>query len=139
MVDGAAPVVEDTAGLLWVVNQDSVELRPWLSRKENLNYPDLLMFDLDPGSRLPFQGLCEAATVVKEALDAQGGVNSWAKASGASGLHLYRHGPGAASIPNQSSLSLRSPSSKLSKKATGGVPVTVMAALNRKRVCLVSL
>ncbi len=58
--DGAAPVVEDAADLLWVVNQDSVELHPWLSRKENLNYPDLLVFDLDPGSRLPFQRLCEA-------------------------------------------------------------------------------
>ncbi len=40
---------------LWVVNQDSVEIHPWLSRKENLNHPDLLVFDLDPGSRLPFQ------------------------------------------------------------------------------------
>ena len=59
--DGAAPVVEDAADLLWVVNQDSVELHPWL---------------------------CEAATVVKEALDALGGVNSWVKTSGASGLHL---------------------------------------------------
>ena len=68
-----------------MVNQDSVELHPWLSRKENLNYPDLLAFDLDPGSQLPFQRLCEAATVVKEALDALG---SWVKTSGASGLHL---------------------------------------------------
>ncbi len=53
-----------------MVNQDSVELHPWLSRRENLNYPDLLVFDLDPGSRLPFQRLCEATTVVKEARDA---------------------------------------------------------------------
>ncbi len=36
---------------------------------------------------MPFQRLCEAATVVKEALDALG-VKSWAKTSGASGLHL---------------------------------------------------
>ena len=64
MEDGAAPVVEDAADLLWIVNQDSVEIHPWLSQKENLNYADLLVFDLDPGSRLPFQRLCEAATVV---------------------------------------------------------------------------
>jgi len=43
--DGAAPVVEDAADLLWVVNQDSVEIHPWLSLKENLNYPDLLVFE----------------------------------------------------------------------------------------------
>ncbi len=78
-------MVEDTADLLWVVNQDSVEIHPRLSRKENLDHPDLLVFDLDPGSQLPFQRLCEAATVVKEALDALG-VNSWAKTSGASRL-----------------------------------------------------
>ncbi len=80
-------MVEESADLLWVVNQDSVEIHPWLSRKENLNYPDLLVFDLDPGAQLPFQRLCEAATVVKEALDALG-VISWVKTSGASGLHL---------------------------------------------------
>ncbi len=44
--DGAAPLVEEVADPLWVVNQDSVELHPWLSRKETLNYPDLLVFDL---------------------------------------------------------------------------------------------
>ena len=85
--DGFAPVVEDTADLLWVVNQDSVELHPWLSRRENLHHPDLLVFDLDPGPRIPFQRLCEAATVVKEALDSLG-VESWPKTSGSSGLHI---------------------------------------------------
>ncbi len=47
--DGAAPMVEDAADLLWVVNEDSVEINPWLSRKENLNYPDLLVFGPGPG------------------------------------------------------------------------------------------
>ena len=37
--DGAAPVVEDAADLLWVVNQDSVEIHPWLSRKESPKPP----------------------------------------------------------------------------------------------------
>ena len=54
MEDGAAPVVEDAADLLWIVNQDSVEIHPWLSQKENLNYPDFLVFALDPGSRMLF-------------------------------------------------------------------------------------
>ena len=52
--DGAAQVMEDTGDLLWVVNQDSVEIHPWLSQKENLNYPDFLVCALDPGSRMLF-------------------------------------------------------------------------------------
>ncbi len=84
---GFAPVIEDVADLMWVVNQDSVELHSWLSRRDNLNYPDLLVFDLDPGPQLPFPRLCEAAMFVKEALDSLG-VEGWPKTSGANGLHI---------------------------------------------------
>ena len=85
--DGFGPVVEDAADLLWVVNQDSVEIHSWLSRRENLGFPDLIVFDLDPGPRLPFHRLCEAAIILKEALDSLG-VESFPKTSGANGLHI---------------------------------------------------
>ncbi|MBI3954054.1 MAG: DNA polymerase domain-containing protein [Chloroflexi bacterium] len=85
--EGAAPVVEDAADLLWVVNQDSVELHPWLARRGDLLHPDLALFDLDPGPQVPFRRICEAALVVKEALDRLG-VQSWPKTSGANGLHV---------------------------------------------------
>ena len=85
--DGFAPVVEDVADLLWVVNQDSVELHPWLSRREDLQHPDQLVFDLDPGPQMSYLRLCEAAMVVKEALDSLE-VASWPKTSGANGLHI---------------------------------------------------
>ena len=49
--DGYAPVVEDVADLLWVVNQDSVELHPWLSRRENLRKPDLLVTRSGPNAK----------------------------------------------------------------------------------------
>ncbi len=80
-------MVEDLADLLWVVNQDSVELHPWLSRRGALHQPDLLVFDLDPGPRMSFERLCEAAIVIKEALAALG-VGCWPKTSGANGLHV---------------------------------------------------
>ena len=84
---GFGPVVEDAADLLWVVNQDSVEIHSWLSRRENLDCPDLIVFDLDPGPRLPFKRLCEAAIIVKEGLESLG-VKSFPKTSGATGLHI---------------------------------------------------
>ena len=85
--DGYGPVIQDDADLLWVVNKDSVEIHSWLSRVEHLHNPDLLVFDLDPGPRVPFARLCEAAMVVKEALDALG-LESFPKTSGANGLHV---------------------------------------------------
>ena len=85
--EGAVPVVEDEADLLWVVNQDSVELHPWLVRRADLLHPDLLLFDLDPGPRVPFERTCEAALAVREAL-AQLGLESWAKTSGSHGMHV---------------------------------------------------
>ena len=85
--DGQVPIVEDVADLLWVVNQDSVEIHSWLSRRENLDRPDVLLFDLDPGSRMPFERLCEAAIILKEALDSLG-IVSVPKTSGANGLHV---------------------------------------------------
>ena len=85
--DGFGPVIQDTADLMWVVNQDSVELHPWLSRRETLNYPDLVVFDLDPGPRMPPERLCEAAIVLKDALESLG-VESWPKTSGSNGFHV---------------------------------------------------
>ena len=85
--DGFGPVVEDEADLLWVINQDSIELHTWLSRGEDLHHPDLLVFDLDPGPRLPFPRLCEAATILKDALDRLG-VDSCPKTSGSLGIHV---------------------------------------------------
>ena len=84
---GEIPVIEDEADLLWVVNQDSIELHPWLSRKEALDRPDVLMFDLDPGPQLPPERLCEAALELREALRSLG-IESFAKTTGSNGFHV---------------------------------------------------
>ena len=85
--DEYAPVVSTTADLLWVVNQDSVELHPWQSRTAHLHEPDLVVFDLDPGQGTPFDRTCEAALVIKEVLD-QLGLASQAKTTGGKGIHV---------------------------------------------------
>lgn len=85
--EGPAPVVQDEADLLWVANQDSVELHPWLSRRERLTHPDLLLFDLDPGPLVAFRQVCEAALALREALEGLG-LQCWAKTSGGGGIHV---------------------------------------------------
>jgi len=85
--EGPAPVVENEADLLWVANQDSVELHPWLARRDDLARPDLLLFDLDPGPVVTFRQCCEAALALREAL-AGLGMECWAKTSGSAGIHV---------------------------------------------------
>ena len=81
------PIVEDEADLMWVINQDSIELHTRLSRADDLERPDLLLFDLDPGPEAGFVKVCRAAIIVRDALK-QLGVRSWAKVSGSKGIHL---------------------------------------------------
>ena len=82
-----APVVSTVADLMWVVNQDSVELHPWQSRTGHLHEPDLVVFDLDPGQGTPFDRTCEAAMVIKEVMD-QLGLEAQAKTTGGKGIHV---------------------------------------------------
>ena len=44
-------VVEDAAGLAWIVNLGCIELHPHAVRASNLEHPDELRIDLDPGAR----------------------------------------------------------------------------------------
>jgi bifunctional non-homologous end joining protein LigD len=82
------PLIDDTAGLVWLANQGSVEFHPWASRFPNLAEPDQVIFDLDPGDKASFSHVLEAALRLREALD-QLGLHSYAKTSGGRGLHVY--------------------------------------------------
>ena len=81
--------------LLWLANQATIELHPWLSRVDRIWLPDHLVFDLDPPED-GFAMAVEVAFVVREAL-AELDLTAAVKTSGAKGVHLYmplqrRHG-----------------------------------------------
>lgn len=79
---------QDLATLVWLVNQGAIELHPWLSRCDRLDYPDFAVFDLDPD---PPSGLPEAREVALalHRLLSDLGLKVFVKTSGATGLHLY--------------------------------------------------
>jgi bifunctional non-homologous end joining protein LigD len=82
------PLIDDAAGLVWLANQDSIELHLWGSRASNLSQPDWAIFDLDPGDEAGFADFLQAALRLWDALgrlDLRGS----AKTSGGRGLHVY--------------------------------------------------
>ena len=89
------PYVEDIAGVLDLVQMNVLELHLWGARIEDLEHPDRLVFDLDPGPGIEWKALVAAARDVRARLQAMG-VESFARLSGGKGLHVVlpiRPGP----------------------------------------------
>ena len=82
------PLIQDRAALMWVVNLGCIDLNQWYARCDDVDRPDYLHFDLDPGVDAEFARVLETALVVHEALDALKMPN-FVKTTGSRGLHVY--------------------------------------------------
>jgi bifunctional non-homologous end joining protein LigD len=82
------PMVQDRASLLWVVNLGCIDLNQWYATCDDVDRPDYLHFDLDPGPGATFEKVRETGLVVKAALDALE-MPSVVKTTGSKGLHVY--------------------------------------------------
>jgi DNA ligase D-like protein (predicted polymerase) len=80
-------VVDEAAGLAWVVNLGCVDLNPHPVRADDLDHPDELRVDLDPVPGVPFSQVREVALATREALESVGLVG-WPKTSGSRGIHV---------------------------------------------------
>lgn len=80
-------VVDDAAGLAWVVNLGCIELHPHPVRSGTLEYPDELRVDLDPGPGVGWPDVCAVALEVKNFLE-NVGLRGWPKTSGSRGMHI---------------------------------------------------
>jgi len=81
------PIVQDVASLLWLVNLGCIDLNQWYARCDDVDRPDYLHFDLDPGSA-SFDQVLETARIVHEALGTLG-MPDYVKTTGSKGLHVY--------------------------------------------------
>ncbi|MFA6044069.1 MAG: DNA ligase D [Phycisphaerales bacterium] len=79
--------VDSAAGLLTLIQFGVLELHPWGSTKEHLEFPDTLTLDLDPGEGTPFSAVKEAALRVRERLESLK-LAAFLKPSGGKGLHV---------------------------------------------------
>jgi bifunctional non-homologous end joining protein LigD len=80
-------VVDDLASLVWVANQGTIELHPFLAAADAPDRPLALVFDLDPGPPADVVACCAVALRIRELLEADG-LESLAKTSGRVGLHV---------------------------------------------------
>ena len=79
--------IDDLAGLINLVQGGVVEIHPWGSRADDLERPDRLIFDLDPGEDVGWSDVIAAARDMRAALQARG-LDSFVKTSGGKGLHV---------------------------------------------------
>src|SRR5215831_14302877 len=80
-------VVDDTAGLAWIVNLGCIELHPHAVRSADLDHPDELRIDLDPVPGVSWADVCRVALEVRALLE-ELGLRGWPKTSGSRGMHV---------------------------------------------------
>ncbi len=80
-------VVDDAAGLAWIVNLGCIELHPHAVRTNDLDHPDELRIDLDPGPGVDWDDVRRVAMEAKRLL-ADVGLRGWPKTSGSRGMHV---------------------------------------------------
>ena len=61
------PMIDDLPSLLWVINLGCIDLNQWYATCDDVDRPDYLHFDLDPGSAT-WEQVLEAARIVHDAL-----------------------------------------------------------------------
>ncbi|HEY7463744.1 MAG TPA: non-homologous end-joining DNA ligase [Candidatus Limnocylindria bacterium] len=81
-------VVSNRAALAWVVNLGCVDLNPHPVRADDLEHPDEIRADLDPGPGVPWADVRRVALVVREVF-ADHGLTAFPKTSGSRGIHIY--------------------------------------------------
>ncbi|QDA36909.1 DNA ligase D (plasmid) [Paracoccus liaowanqingii] len=87
--DAGEPIIaiDSLAGLIGLVQGGTLEVHPWGSQLGDLERPDIITMDLDPGSGVSWTQIIEAAVEVRDRLKAAG-LESFVKTSGGKGLHV---------------------------------------------------
>ena len=79
--------IEDEKGLLELIQMGAIELHPWGAPVDAIDYPDRMIFDLDPAPEVPFEALKLAAQDLKQRLQHMG-LESALKCTGGKGMHV---------------------------------------------------
>jgi len=79
--------INDEKGLLELVQMGAIEIHPWGAGIDAIDYPDRLIFDLDPAPDVPFEAVKRAAQDLRRRLKRKG-LEAMLKCTGGKGLHV---------------------------------------------------
>ncbi|MDR5878165.1 DNA ligase D [Caballeronia sp. LZ032] len=79
--------IESAGALAGCAQMGTIELHTWNALASNLEKPDRMVFDLDPGEGVGWERMIEAARLTRELL-AELGLESFCKTSGGKGFHV---------------------------------------------------
>jgi bifunctional non-homologous end joining protein LigD len=87
--DGPAPYlyIGSLPDVIAMVQQGVLELHVWGSRVDDVEHPDILVFDLDPSPEVPWSEMLRVARELRERLQ-ELGLESFVRTTGGKGLHL---------------------------------------------------
>jgi len=80
-------VADSVAALVSLAQMDVVEIHTWNTRVEHVERPDRIVLDVDPGPRVSWRQVIDAARLLRRAAAALG-LESWVKTTGGLGLHV---------------------------------------------------
>lgn len=80
-------VANDAAHLVWAVNLGVIDFNPWPCRRADLDRPDELRVDLDPGPDVGWDEVRRVALVAEQVLR-EHGLRGYPKTSGSKGIHI---------------------------------------------------
>jgi bifunctional non-homologous end joining protein LigD len=79
--------LDDATGLLQLAQMNVLEIHTWGAHVDDVDKPDLLVFDLDPDPSVTWAAVLTAARKIRQRLG-DAGVESFVKTTGGKGLHI---------------------------------------------------
>jgi bifunctional non-homologous end joining protein LigD len=84
---GLYTMANSVSAIVALLQMGVLELHPWGSRADKLDFPDRIIFDFDPDDDLPWGDLVQAVQLIDTLLD-ELGLRSFLKTTGGKGLHV---------------------------------------------------
>jgi bifunctional non-homologous end joining protein LigD len=85
--EGERVWVDSVEGLVSLVAMDAVEVHPWGATVDDVEHPDVLVIDIDPGGGVAWEFVTETALKLRDVFKSEG-ISSWPKLSGSKGIHV---------------------------------------------------